>query len=193
MRYPQRKSFSNSLNKNKQNAEENINRSPESSDADCTSTTPQPPPTGARLRGLAFAMLGRREHSEQEFKQKLLDLEADPAEVDELVKEFQTSQYQSDQRMADMIVRANVRKGRGPVRVKQTLRERSVDAELAQDHLAETDWLALARALRVKKFGLELPTDPKEKARQLRFLQYRGYDMQTCSQAIGRNDCEEDQ
>jgi regulatory protein len=194
MRYPQRKSFSNSLNKNKSHAEENISSSPESSDAECASTTsPKPPPSGARLRGLAFAMLGRREYSQQEFKQKLLDLEADPTEVDELVTEFQTSQYQSDQRMADMIVRANVRKGRGPVRVKQTLRERSVDAELVQDHLAETDWLALARALRVKKFGVELPTDQKEKARQLRFLQYRGFDMQTCSHAIGRNDIEEDQ
>jgi len=32
-------------------------------------TTPEKmPPTGARLRGLAFAMLGRREYSEQEFR-----------------------------------------------------------------------------------------------------------------------------
>jgi regulatory protein len=185
MRYPQRKSYSNSLNKNNQHIEENIDSRLESSDTEHISTTPpKPPPTGARLRGLAFAMLGRREHSQNEFKQKLLDLDADPTEVEELVKEFQTSQYQSDQRMADMIVRANIRKGRGPVRVKQTLRERSVDAELAQDNLAETDWLTLARALRVKKFGVELPTDQKEKARQLRFLQYRGFDMQTCSQAV---------
>ena len=33
--------------------------------------TTQAPPTGARLRGLAFAMLGRREHSGQELAQKL--------------------------------------------------------------------------------------------------------------------------
>lgn len=156
------------------------------------SSTPKPPPTGARLRGLAFAMLGRREHSEQEFKQKLLDLEADPTEVDELIKEFKISQYQSDQRMADMIVRANVRKGRGPIRVKQTLRERQVSPELAQENLEDTNWLAMAIALRVKKFGAELPIEPKEKARQLRFLQYRGFDMQTCSKAIGSNEIEDD-
>jgi regulatory protein len=188
MSYPQRKSYSNSPYKNPQKSKD----SPEAFDDTQTATiAPKLPPTGAKLRGIAFAMLGRREHSEQEFKQKLLELDADPVEVEALVKEFQTSQYQSDQRMADMIVRANVRKGRGPVRVKQTLRERSVDVELAQDNLAETDWLTLARALRVKKFGIELPTEPKEKARQLRFLQYRGFDMQTCSKAVMVNESDQ--
>ncbi len=179
MRFAPRKPYSAKPRENNSSTEDDsLNASNEQ--------TPKPktPPTGARLRGLAFAMLGRREHSEQEFKQKLLDLDADPDEVAELIKEFQTSQYQSDQRMAEMIVRANVRKGRGPVRVKQTLRERNVDVELAQENLADTDWLSLARTLRVKKFGSELPTDPKEKARQLRFLQYRGFDMQTCTRAI---------
>lgn len=181
MRYPQRKSYSSHPDRHTQNLEE----VPESLEvAQSSIITPKSPPTGAKLRGIAFAMLGRREHSEQEFKQKLLELDADPNEVDELIKEFQTSQYQSDQRMAEMIVRANIRKGRGPVRVKQTLRERSVDVELAQENLADTDWLTLARTLRIKKFGTELPVDPKEKARQLRFLQYRGFDMQTCTQAI---------
>ena len=178
MRFPQRKTYS------AKPRQDNSMRD-ESSDALTEQDpTPKPPPTGARLRGLAFAMLGRREYSEQELKQKLLDLEADPTEVEEIVKEFQTSQYQSDQRMADMIVRANVRKGRGPARVKQSLRERHVAPDLAQENLEETDWLALARALREKKFGVELPTESKEKARQLRFLQYRGFDGSTCSKAV---------
>lgn len=168
---------------------------PSREDSADTLNEPHPPsktpPTGARLRGLAFAMLGRREHSEQEFKQKLLDLEADPAEVAAIVEEFKSQNYQSDQRMADMIVRANVRKGRGPARVKQTLRERNVATELAQENLEETDWLALARALREKKFGAELPTDAKEKARQLRFLQYRGFDGSTCSKAVMSREFEE--
>ncbi|MDE2421343.1 MAG: regulatory protein RecX [Gammaproteobacteria bacterium] len=185
MRYPQGKSYSN-----RSDDVQNIDETPESLEHASTNS-PKPHPTGAKLRGIAFAMLGRREHSEQEFKQKLLDLDADPDEVAALIKEFKTSQYQSDQRMAEMIVRANVRKGRGPARVKQTLRERSVDLELAQENLADTDWLTLARTLRVKKFGTELPTDPKEKARQLRFLQYRGFDMQTCIQAISSNQLEQ--
>ncbi len=149
--------------------------------------TTKAPPTGARLRGLAFAMLGRREHSGQELAQKLHELDADPVEVAALLQEFQSQNYQSDQRMAEMIVRANVRKGRGPARVKQTLRERHVDLELASEQIIDTDWLALARALRIKKFGLDLPADPKEKARQMRFLQYRGFDGHVCGKAIASN------
>ncbi len=151
------------------------------------SITTNAPPSGARLRGLAFAMLGRREYSGQELAKKLHALGADPAEVAALMEEFQNQHYQSDQRMADMIVRANVRKGRGPARVKQTLRERHVDLELASEQIEETDWLALARELRIKKFGTDLPGDQKEKARQLRFLQYRGFDGQICSKAIMSN------
>ncbi len=168
----------------------------ETPDTDEASTAKAPaakiPPTGARLRGIAFAMLGRREHSAQELKQKLLELESDPDEVATLVEEFKSGNYQSDQRMAEMIVRANVQKGRGPARVKQTLRERHVDLELATEDMVETDWLALARALRIKKFGAELPTEAKEKARQLRFLQYRGFDGQTCSKAVMNSPLEED-
>lgn len=189
MRFPQRKPYPP---KPRQNALMNETITDDSTDTvNEQRSTPKPPLTGARLRGLAFAMLGRREHSEQELRQKLLDLEADPTEVAAIVAEFKNEQYQSDQRMAEMIVRANVRKGRGPARVKQTLRERHVALELAQDDLEETDWLALARDLRAKKFGAELPTDMKEKARQLRFLQYRGFDGQTCSKAV-MQECEID-
>jgi regulatory protein len=178
MRYPQRKS----------KISERIN---DTHDGNEDIQPPKPAPTGTRLRGLAFAMLGRREHSEQELKQKLLDLEADPVEVEAIINEFKSERYQSDQRMAEMIVRANVRKGRGPARVKQTLRERHVAQELAQNDLEETNWLALARELRTRKFGADLPTDMKEKARQLRFLQYRGFDGQTCSKAVMNHEVDE--
>lgn len=187
MQWKQRKSYSSKPNQNDPIKDD----SPVSLNEQNSTSTPKPPPTGARLRGLAFAILGRREHSEQELKQKLLELEADPVEVAAIVEEFKSQNYQSDQRMAEMIVRSNVRKGRGPARVKQTLRERHVAPELAQENLEETNWLALARALREKKFGAELPTEAKEKARQLRFLQYRGFDGSTCSKAVMTHETDE--
>ena len=142
------------------------------------------PPTGARLRGLAFALLGRREWSKQALHDKLLQSGADHAEVAELIEEFVEKDYQNDSRTAQTAVRTNLRKGRGPARIKQDLKSRELDPNLATDTLAETDWLAMAVALRVKKFGEALPTDQKEKARQLRFLQYRGFDGQTCQKAL---------
>jgi regulatory protein len=37
------------------------------------------------------------------------------------------------------------------------------------------DFVSLARAARARKFGAELPKDWKERSRQARFLQYRGF------------------
>lgn len=48
----------------------------------------------------------------------------------------------------------------------------------------EVDWLAQAVEARVRKYGDSIPTDPKEKARQLRFLQYRGFGADVCFDAL---------
>ena len=37
------------------------------------------------------------------------------------------------------------------------------------------DFVSLARAAKVRKFGPDLPKDWKERSRQARFLQYRGF------------------
>jgi regulatory protein len=147
-------------------------------------TADLPPPSGARLRGWAFALLGRKEWSRQALHARLLSTGADPQEVDTLLTELVASDYQSDARTASMTVRTNVRKGRGPARIRQDLKTRALDPSLAADDLAETDWLAVAVALREKKFGVALPTDRKEQARQLRFLQYRGFDGDTCRKTL---------
>jgi regulatory protein len=41
---------------------------------------------------------------------------------------------------------------------------------------ADVVWPATIRAVRAKRFGPELPRDYAERARQARFLQYRGFD-----------------
>ena len=50
--------------------------------------------------------------------------------------------------------------------------------------MAEVDWFAEALATKVKKYGTEVATDPKLKAKQIRFLQYRGYSMDVIFKVI---------
>lgn len=138
----------------------------------------------AKLRSIAFALLAKREYSEQELKNKLLSFGGNATNIEPLVKELIASNYQSDERMAGMVVRSNLRKGRGPARIQQDLKKHSIDQELAQENIQEVDWLQQAIELRIRKFGTELPQDQKEKARQLRFLQYRGFDLDICFKAI---------
>jgi regulatory protein len=53
---------------------------------------------------------------------------------------------------------------------------------------AEQDWSALAREMRQKKFGADVPSDFKEKARQMRFLQYRGFEPSQIQAAVSAYD-----
>ena len=147
---------------------------------------------GQRLRSTAFALLAKREHSRQELKSKLLLYGASPEELEPLLAELTGNDYQSDERMAGMLVRANMRKGRGPARIQQELKKHHIEAELAEEDIEQVNWLQQAMELRMRKFGEELPIEQKEKARQVRFLQYRGFDLDICFKAITKNSLDDE-
>jgi regulatory protein len=66
------------------------------------------------------------------------------------------------------------------------LAERGISAEdsAALLRAAEFDWPAIARTTRAKRFGAQAPKDFKERARQARFLQYRGFDAGQVNSAL---------
>lgn len=160
----------------------------------------------SRLRWLAFYYLSIREHSRQELKDKLIAKQQNPDKVDALLDEFAEKGLQSEQRAAIMLIKESIRKGRGRRRIEHDFRQRKLDLpanideiiELAQsesqsfaDYVADdgeqVNWLALAVEARVKKYGNAIPTMPKDKVKQLRFLQYRGFKAEVCYQAIKLN------
>ncbi|WP_201628224.1 regulatory protein RecX [Psychrobacter maritimus] len=161
----------------------------------------------SRLRWLAFYYLSRREYGKAELKQKLLDKEQDPDKIDALLDEFEEKGYQSDYRTTLMLIRENIRKGRGRGRIKQEFYRKKIampgnidelidmaNAESEEfsefiddsaDNLVEgIDWLKLAVSARTKKYGDDIPIEQKDKARQLRFLQYRGFNTDICFEAL---------
>jgi regulatory protein len=81
-------------------------------------------------------------------------------------------------RFTDSFVRSRIAKGQGPQRIRAELAQRGIGDDAVDDGLraAEVDWLESVRAVRSKRFGPELPRDYAERARQARFLQYRGFD-----------------
>ena len=142
--------------------------------------------TGTRLRSYAFAVLTRKEYSKKDLIEKLALYAENREEVLILVDELSRENYQSDQRVAEMVVRSQIRKGKGPNRIKLALRAKSIDKELAQNDMNEIDWYDEAYQLKVKKYGVEVSKDPKIKAKQIRFLQYRGFEMDAIMKAISR-------
>lgn len=148
--------------------------------------------TGTRLRSYAFAVLTRKEYSKQDLLDKLSLYAESREEVIALVEELARENYQSDQRVAEMVVRSQIRKGKGPNRIKLALSAKKIDKSLAQDDMQEIDWYEQAYQLKIKKYGLEVATDPKIKAKQIRFLQYRGFEMDAIMKAIRKKPNDED-
>ena len=133
-------------------------------------------PNEARKKAMDF--LARREYGRLELQAKLENsgFHSEPARV--AVERLASENLQCDQRFIESFVQSRINKGKGPVRIRIELEERRLESGLIDEYLleCEEDWFAMARNIREKKFGTDLPPDFKEKARQMRFLQYRGFE-----------------
>ncbi len=129
-------------------------------------------PESLRVRALRF--LTRREHSRAELKQKLAAYAESEDEVEAVLDRLQAEQLLSDHRFASQRVAA--RAGRyGNGRLRQELRGQGVSDDDIADALKESgDEAERCRSVWRKKFD-QLPDCAEERARQMRFLQYRGF------------------
>ena len=135
------------------------------------------------LRARALQYLARREYSRAELRGKLLphvqanaDFEqAQPVDLDALLDDLTARGWLSDARAATQLVHA--KRGRfGSQRIAHELSQKGISEDLIGEvlpQLKETE-LEAARQVWQRKFGT-LPQDAKEKARQMRFLESRGF------------------
>jgi regulatory protein len=135
----------------------------------------------AGLRQLALNLLARREHSVLELGRKLATRGAERELIDTLLDQLQHERLLSDARFAEAYVRMRTERGFGPLRIRAELRERGVDEGLITAELdgGSSHWSTQAEAARRKRFGARLPRDWSERARQARFLEYRGFSAGT--------------
>jgi len=143
------------------------------------------------LRARALQYLARREYSRAELRGKLMphvqaDANADceqefdssgPVNLDALLDDLTARGWLSDERAATQLVHA--KRGRfGTQRIAHDLSQKGISEDLIGEvlpQLKETE-LEAARQVWQRKFGT-LPQDAKEKARQMRFLQSRGFSL----------------
>lgn len=119
----------------------------------------------------------RREHSAGELLQKLRARGFNESDVYTVIDQLRTKGLQSDDRFAEAFIHSRIEKGYGPVRIRQELRERNISDDLINRYIDmnETSWQQKASQVRKKKYGHGMPTSFNEKAKQSRFLQYRGF------------------
>jgi len=129
------------------------------------------------LRPRALKLLARREHTRRELARKLAAEAEDPAEVDAVLDEFERRGWLSEARVTEQLIHA--RKARfGPRRIVRELRDRGVSEEALSAVLPalKEDELERARAVWQRKFK-RAPAAAAERARQVRFLQGRGFEL----------------
>ncbi len=85
--------------------------------------------TGTRLRSYAFALLTRKEYAKAELIEKLSLYAQDRDEVLALVEELSERQYQSDQRVAEMVLSSQIRKGKYQIELNR--------------HSSTNNWIAI--------------------------------------------------
>jgi len=136
-----------------------------------------PKKQGATLRQQALGALARREYSRVELEKKLARRTDDPDALRALLDEFEANGWLSDERFATS--NARHRQGRFSQRyIVEDLKQKGVGGDTARaavDALEQDDY-ATALALWKQRFG-NPPADQKEKARQVRFLQSRGFGL----------------
>lgn len=131
----------------------------------------------------ALNLLARREHSRHELQNKLLQKNFPQELIATVLDKLATEGLLNDQRFCEAFIHSRTNKGYGPLRIKEELRQRGIPAEIISAYL-DNDWLSRIDTIRRKRFGTEMPKDPRERARQIRFLQYRGFTLEQINKAL---------
>jgi regulatory protein len=127
------------------------------------------------LRAKALAYLARREYSRAELQRKLQALTQDETEVEAVLDDLAKRNLLSEARFVEQVVHARQRKF-GSRRIEHELREKGVSEDAIENAVADFKHTEFdtARVVWQKKFGA-LPTTANERAKQMRFMQSRGF------------------
>lgn len=127
-------------------------------------------------RHVAMDLLSRREHTRLQLSDKLRLRGYPQEEIDEALRRLTEEGLQSDRRFAEAWLRQRRERGYGPARIRREMAERGVSGELIDMVMdCDFDWDASMREQRRRKFGDDLPPDYRERMKQARFLQNRGF------------------
>jgi regulatory protein len=139
---------------------------------------------------LALRWLTGREHGSRELHEKLVAKGCAAAIATQVVDGLKAERLLSDERFIEALIAARRRRGYGPLRIREQLKDKGVDEEAIGRwlDLAAREWDEDVKQVRSRKFGGKLPKTYAERARQARFLQYRGFTFDQIQRAFGARD-----
>ena len=129
----------------------------------------------------ALLLLGRRELSVQQLRERLLDREHTTEDVDRAIDLLLENRALDDERVAAAYVRTALKvKGRGRLRIQRELQEMGIEKDVAGAALAEAfgevdERSLITKALQKKLRGKTKIGSPAEYARVYQFLMRQGF------------------
>ena len=140
---------------------------------------PTPEELARRAYALAVRLLGSRDHSSAELTRKLSQRDVDEESIALALEELRQANYLNDERFARALAEQRLRGGRGPMAIRAKLRERGIDAVLADEAIEAlgADWTERAGEVLAARFDAAAIADdePRARAKIARFLQGRGF------------------
>lgn len=142
------------------------------------------------VRVVAMRLLATREHCTTELNRKLSRKGFEQDDIAFIIEECRQNKYLSNERFTEVFVNSRRVRGNGPTRIQKELQQLQIDADLIATYLDFSDplWVERARQVREKKFGSSVPDEFKEKMRQARFLEYRGFSHDHIQQVLREDD-----
>jgi regulatory protein len=135
--------------------------------------------TPVAVRRTAMDLLARREHGRVELARKLRQRGAPPELIEPALDRLTEEGLLSESRYLESFVSYRARSGQGPLRIREELGQRGLPRADIEQALRECgfDWQAQLEETWRRKFAGKLPVDARERAKQGRFLSYRGYPL----------------
>jgi regulatory protein len=137
------------------------------------------------LRDRALRLLARREHTRVELARKLATGGDDPAEIEAVLDDCERRGWLSERRVVEQMV--HTRRSRyGARRIERDLVAKGVSGEAVTAALADLKGSELEAAREVwrRKFGGKEARNAADRAKQARFLQGRGFNLDVVMKVI---------
>ena len=137
----------------------------------------------------SIGLLSRREHSSKELMQKLMQRGFLLAEIEPVLIFLTNKNYLSDIRAAESIFRNRVNRGYGWLYINNEMNQKGISTDIIDAIYQEQDidWYQQVLLTYQKKFTNNEINDLTEKAKRMRFLQYRGFSMDEIMSVLNAN------
>jgi len=131
-------------------------------------------------------LLARREHGRVELTRKLLQRGACQDMIDTALDRLTQEGLLSESRYLESYINYRAGSGYGPLRIREELSQRGLSRGDIEEALRESgfNWQEQLQDTWRRKFAGKLPEDAKERARQGRFLSYRGYTLEMIGRVL---------